>query len=156
MSMGGWMNAMHIAIVRAILRQLSKHIIMNDIQLRRYSVQVFRLRVFHCIRHLRGIHAEGQLAKCHCSGVLKPCSPRACRRYIPGECWLMEADQFLSPNPGFRSPLPRGPAAISIEFAFACVESGVRENPRDDKLWISGPGCVLTPPQHPGLSAVSH
>ena len=152
------MYAMHIAIVRAILRQLSKHIIMNDIQLRRYSVQVFRLRVFHCIRNLRGIHAEGQLAKCHCSGVLKPCSPRACRRYIPdrGSAGSWKPTSFFLQNPDSEVPLPRGPTTISIEFAFACVESGVRENPRDDKLWISGPGCVLTPPQHPGLSAVSH
>ena len=137
MSMGGWMNAMHIAIVRAILRQLSKHIIMNDIQLRRYSVQVFRLRVFHCIRHLRGIHAGGQLAKCHCFKAQKPCSPRACRPYIYRTGMMPK--QFLSPNPRIpNSPsLPRGPAAISIKFAFVW-SPGFGSIRGPDKLLTSG------------------
>lgn len=121
---------MHIAIVGTIFRQLSKHIIMNDLLLRRYSVQVFRLWVFHCVRRLGGIHVET------CQVPLLP-RPRTLQLssmqtlYTPDGGVLTHGDRLIPfTRPRIpKSPLSRGPAAISIEFAIV-GESGVRKRPK--------------------------
>ena len=95
-------------------------------------------------------------AKCQCFEVLEPCSPRS-YIYRTG----MRPNQFLSPNPRIpKSPsLPRGPAAIPIEFAFVW-SPGFGSIRGPDKLLTSGvwayrlSGIISTNTHGPCLSAI--